>query len=169
MEFHIDNSPTADSFYRNGLDFLTAAERCLGMREDGHVDFAVNGKLIVLVAPSVVNASFACEMFFKALILKNGMACPKGRDGHNLLSLFGLLPEPAREFIAQFCCGNKEDAEGKMRGFLDRHAEDFVGARYYIERFGWQEMSPLMVYTYAHNIGEATKYLLTNWELISNG
>ena len=64
---------------------------------------------------------------------------------------------------------NCEDTEKKFVNFLETHSNDFVDVRYYVAHEGWQGMSPIMVYTYTYNIGNKTKYLLSNWETVVDG
>lgn len=87
MEFNFQITPGAKALYQNGVDFLRAAERCLGMDDNGKVTIVDNGVFRTLAAPAVVNAAFACEMFLKSLINKSGKAYPTGRKGHDLLGL----------------------------------------------------------------------------------
>ena len=65
MEFNFQITPGAKALYQNGVDFLRAAERCLGMDDNGKVTIVDNGVFRTLAAPAVVNAAFACEMFLK--------------------------------------------------------------------------------------------------------
>ena len=75
MEFNFKVTPNAEALFNNGEEFQKAAARCLGVNEDG----ATEGVFITLPAPAVVNAAFACEMYFKALILKSGKNYPTAR------------------------------------------------------------------------------------------
>jgi hypothetical protein len=51
----------------------------------------------LLIVPFVVNASFACELFLKALAYR-GQVCLKG---HQLSTLFATLPNQERERLEQ--------------------------------------------------------------------
>lgn len=164
MEFNFKVTPNAEAFFNNGGEFQKAAARCLGVNEDGAIEIAKDGVIITLAAPAVVNSTFACEMYLKALILKSGKNYPVGRDGHNLKKLYDMLSKPIQKYLYQFC-ENKEDcAETVFSRFLENHSRDFMDVRYYVEREGWQGMSPIAVYTYAFNLGNITNYLLSNWE-----
>lgn len=169
MEFNNKVSPNAEALYRNGLDFQKAAERCLNMEETGTLHIIDEQGMQILPAPAVVNAAFACEMFLKALILRSGQQYPTNRNGHNLKFLFDMLPETIKSKVCHCCIPNDPEAENKFISFLSRHSKDFVDIRYYVTRAGWQGMTPIMLYSYAHNIGNATRLLLSNWEESING
>ena len=161
MEFNFKVTPNAEALFNNGGEFQKAAARCLGVNEYGTIEIAEE-----LPAPAVVNAAFACEMYLKALILKSGKKYPTNRDGHNLKKLYDMLLEPIQNHIYQFCVNKEDCAEIIFTSFLERHSRDFMDARYYVTKEGWQGMSPIAVYTYAFNLGNITKYLLSNWENI---
>ena len=54
MEFNFQITPGAKALYQNGVDFLRAAERCLGMDDNGKVTIVDNGVFRTL-AESVDN------------------------------------------------------------------------------------------------------------------
>ncbi len=114
----------------------------------------------MLPAASVVNASFACEMYLKALLQHYTGTYPKdGKSGHNLHKLFCQLPEEVRKQIDSII-GKTTAGESRFEKFARLHAKDFVDARYYVSRNGWQELSPIMVYTYTFNVSQVARYLL---------
>ena len=164
MEFNFKVTPNAEALFNNGREFQKAAARCLGVNEYGTNEIAEE-----LPAPAVVNAAFACEMYLKALILKSGKKYPTNRDGHILKKLYDMLLEPIQKHIYQFCVNKEDCAEIIFTSFLESHSRDFMDARYYVTKEGWQGMSPIAVYTYAFNLGNITKYLLSNWETVVNG
>ena len=164
MEFNFKVTPNAEALFNNGEEFQKAAARCLGVNEYGTIEIAEE-----LPAPAVVNAAFACEMYLKALILKSGKKYPTNRDGHNLKKLYDMLLEPIQKHIYQFCVNKEDCAEIIFTSFLERHSRDFMDARYYVTKEGWQGMSPIAVYSYAFNLGNITKYLLSNWETVVYG
>ena len=164
MEFNFKVTPNAEALFNNGREFQKAAARCLGVNEDGAIEIAKDGLFISLPAPAVVNAAFACEMYLKALILKSGKRYPTNRDGHNLKKLYDLLSKPIQRELYYFCVSKEDGAETIFINFLGSHSQDFVDTRYYVTKEGWQGMSPIAVYTYAFNLGNITKYLLSNWE-----
>ena len=141
---------------------MLASERCLG--EKNGDTFTImkpsgNGSVMVqLSAPTVVNASFACELFFKALLLRYNITFPKGRNGHNLFTLYTSLPDEIKDKIIKFCFNSV--SKEIFEKFLDNHADDFVEIRYFIENKGYTNMSPLMMYTLAFNLSQITKALL---------
>ena len=51
--------------------------------------------------PYVINLSFACELYMKALLLLKGIDVPRGREGHDLGVLFQLLTEDDRLTICE--------------------------------------------------------------------
>ena len=169
MEFNFKVTPNAEALFNNGEEFQKAAARCLGVNKDGAIEIAKDGVFITLPAPAVVNAAFACEMYLKALILKSGKNYPTNRDGHNLKKLYDMLLEPIQKHIYQFCVNKEDCAEIIFTSFLENHSRDFMEARYYVTKEGWQGMSPIAVYTYAFNLRNITKYLLSNWETVVNG
>lgn len=168
MEFNYKITPSAKALYQNGVDFQKAAERCLNMDETGTIRIIDDKGINLLPAPAEVNSTFACEMFFKSLILKSGQKYPVGKDGHNLKVLYDMLPDSIKKRICQFCVSSDVDSVNQFEVFLSEHSRDFVDVRYYVTQSGWQGMSPIMVYTYTNNIGIITKYLLSNWEVDTN-
>lgn len=160
MELHIYSHSTPKSFYENGCQFLEAAWRCFGGKEGNVVQ---NDKIIFLPAPTVVNASFACEMFFKALVLFENKTYPKGNKGHNLKILFLSLDTGTQQKISSFCMPtNSKDPYVSFLNLLDIHSTDFAKKRYYIENSGWTAMSPMTMITIAQNLSVVTNNLLSN-------
>lgn len=160
MEYHIYAHSTPKSFYENGCQFLEAAWRCFGGKEGKIIQ---NGKIIILPVPTVVNASFACEMFFKALLLFENKSYEKGRDGHNLKKLFQLLDIDIQQKISNYCMPkDSKDPFDSFIKILDIHSTDFAKKRYYIENSGWTDMSPITMITIAQNLSIVTNNLLSN-------
>jgi len=74
----------ANQFYNTVLLIQTT-------NKDKKLLFGINKMYII---PFVVNCAFALEMFFKNELSKQGISYPKtGREGHNLQTLYGLLPQ----------------------------------------------------------------------------
>ena len=158
MEFHINTSPSPESYYNNGRQFCEAAWRSFGGR-DGKV--AENGIILCLPVPTVVNAAFSCEMHFKALLLLERKAFPKGKEGHNLKSLFSRLEVETQERIGAFCL--PKSLPSPLEAFiaiLESHKQDFADTRYYMEHSGWQEMSPITMLTISENLTTITGVLI---------
>lgn len=156
MEFNIKVNKNAWDFYKNGRSFLEAAWRCYGKEgENGDYIIIEDGQLYQLAAPTVVNAAFACEMFFKAMLVFNNIKYPKK---HNLKVLYDELPKNCKKLIYQFC-GDRNDENVILR-FLSEHDNDFADIRYFIEHIGWQGMNPMLMITFAYNMSEITRYLL---------
>lgn len=150
-------------YYEHGETFFEAAERCFG-EKNGDTFTIIKGtnqgiEMLQLSAPTVVNAAFACELFFKSLLMKLGIGFPKGRNGHNLFELYKLLPNDIQNNIIKncFCGGVKSDFEN----FLNNHAEDFVSIRYFVENEGFSNMSPMMMYAFAFNLMQITKVIIS--------
>ena len=51
--------------------------------------------------PRIVNLSFACEMFIKTLLLRNGTKYPYGKKGHEIMTLFELLNDEQKFTIKE--------------------------------------------------------------------
>lgn len=158
-EFHIEVSANAKSLLKNGDEFLEAAKRCAAQDEDGVIHIFGYGDTL-LPAATVVNASFACEMYLKALLLHYNGIYPTGKNGHDLHELFLLLPDDVRYMIETFFSGEKETDRSIFEEVSERHSKDFVDARYYVTKDGWQELSPIRVFTFAFNTGQIANYLL---------
>lgn len=81
--------------------------------------------------PFIVNASFACELYLKAIHYFNGTKFPKsGTDGHNLEKLFDLLPIADKQHLVnsfQMEYGDTFDLE------LSAAALAFLDWRYWFE------------------------------------
>lgn len=159
MEMNIFSNESEKDYYYNGVSFLKASERCLGDKDEnsGYRIFE-NRDLVQLPAPAVVNAAFAAEMFFKALLRHFNCKIPKGANGHNLECLYKELPKNIQDFIGNNCMG-KNNITG-FEKFLNDHARDFIDIRYYIEEQGFASMSPLSMYALSFNLMNETKYIL---------
>ena len=157
-EFNYYVKADAKSFLQNGNDFMEAAWRCTGIHESGE-SHVFDGKSPTLVpAATAVNAACAMEMYLKALILKNGEGYPKGKNGHNLKVLFECLPEGIKSEIDKLV-GYTEEGNSLFEQFVNKHANDFVDIRYYVERSGWQGIDPFSLITYAQNLKLATQII----------
>jgi len=100
-------------------NFKIAAERCFEVRPLNEKQFEC------LMIPAIVNASFACELFLKAIIDARGTIRKKE---HSLKELFGLLPYQDNESIKE----NLEDAD--FLAELDAISDSFVKWRYLHEK-----------------------------------
>lgn len=164
MDFNFLINPNAESLYQSGFEFQKAAERCLNIDTEGKIQIVTDGIIHTLPAPAVVNSTLACELYFKALILKSGKSYPTNKNGHNLKYLYEMLPVSMQDNICKFCMPKSIDAKKKFTNFLDDHSRDFIDTRYYATKSGWQKMSPIVLYQYTFNIGKIAKFLLANWE-----
>lgn len=150
-ELNIYSSGTARDYYNAGLQFHEAAKRCFS-DESGAV--IKNGQLIQLPAPTVVNGAFACEMFLKALLLWENKPLAKK---HALNELFDMLSPATRDGISRFCMPKgTEGYEDKFRQLMEKYKMVFVDERYYAERIGWQNMSPMAISIISQNLATIT-------------
>ena len=159
-ELNIKVSANEYSLLKNGNEFLEASKRCAAEDEKGTIHILGTGEPTLLPAVTVVNASFACEMYLKALLLHYVGEYPKdGKRGHNLKDLFCCLPENVKDRIDDII-GRMADGSSIFEKFSESHAKDFVDATYYVSNEGWQELSPVRVQTFAFNLGQIANYLL---------
>lgn len=157
MEVHLTSSASAQDFYKQGRQFQEAAWRCFGQRNNDNSYTLISGKEIQqLFSPCVVNATFACEMFLKSLLVKLEIPYDRNKDGHDLYRLFCKLPADKQEVIAKFCSKDLN----RFQTLLQQHHNDFVDIRYYIENIGWSEMSPITMVTLCENLSAIVNYLL---------
>lgn len=163
MEIHIKSSANAQEYFNQGNQFLDAAWRCYGKKNDKEFIWMEQGKFQQLSAPCIVNAAFSCEMFLKALLYKLKVPYNPHKEGHNLYLLFKKLPSNIQETIARYC-GNKNDIT-VFNERLKTHQKDFVRIRYFIERDGWSDMSPITMITIADNLSRICEYLLVRKDL----
>lgn len=161
MEWNLSVKNVPRDFLKNGQDFVEAAWRCFGGKEGIVIK---DGKLIQLAVPTVVNASFACEMFLKALIMHEGKQYEThGKKGHDLKTLFAILDPDKQELIAKFCMPKGTiNAKEQFLMILNNHSEDFVDVRYYVEKTGWEKTSPIVMITIAENLRIITEQILKN-------
>lgn len=157
MEIHLSSAAKAQDFYKQGKQFLEAAWRCFGQKNtDGRFTIFSGNEFQQLPSPCVVNATFACEMFLKSLLLELDIPYDRSKGGHNLYRLFCKLPADKQEVIARFCSKDLS----KFQALLQQHHNDFVNTRYYIENAGWSEMSPMTMVTLGENLSSIVNYLL---------
>ena len=93
-------------------------------------DFRKSAELLdddKLTKPVMVNITFACELYMKALLMWNSQ-CPKIIDEHKLDALFGMLKNSVQERIKQ------ETDIQNWDQFLKDSANAFCAWRYYYEK-----------------------------------
>ncbi|MCM1061348.1 MAG: HEPN domain-containing protein [Eubacterium sp.] len=146
MDINIYSSANYNGFYQQGLDFLEAAWRCFGKKEDEKYEIMKEGAFLQLSAPCIVNAAFSCEMFLKALLLKYQIPL---RKIHGLYDIYTMLPSEIKGNIKKVCAK-------KLEKILKNHNTDFVDIRYFIEQKGWQKMKPMTMITVAENLSRIT-------------
>ena len=88
----------------------------------------------LMVVPFVVNASFACELFLKAIAHRGGVRL----SGHKLATLLQDLPEPERQRLDQAWVDLSRDAASECEANLDtvigELSNSFVEWRYTHEK-----------------------------------
>ena len=161
-EFHFEIKGDYNDLLRNGFEFLEAACRCAGTDETGTIHILGGNKPTILPAATAVNSAFACEMFLKALLQKEGTQYPTNKDGHNVVKLFDLLLPETKKRINDFFGYKEKTGQPLFEIFANLHPKDFTEVRYYVTKPGLQGFSPITVYTYAFNLGQITKHLLGN-------
>lgn len=162
-EYNIKVNSSPKLFLQQGDEFLEAAWRCAGRDNTGVVRIAEKGQINILPSAAVVNAVFSIEMYLKAILQKAGLKYPKnGRDGHDLSKLYNLLKDRKKETDAiNAFVGKSKDGASLFEEFAKLHSQDFGNIRYYIEKSGWNGMDPLTVITYAFNLGQAAKTIVS--------
>lgn len=96
--------------------FLSAADRSLnGSRDVPGVEH--------LTVPGAVCGALACELFFKYILLREGMTPPRK---HKLDTLFGLLSADTQAELARTI--------PDLTDILERNANHFVEGRYHFEQ-----------------------------------
>lgn len=160
-EFNINVSGGVRDLLKNGNEFLKAAERCAAQDESGTIHIFDDGGLNILPAATVVNASFACEMYLKALLCHYKIDYPTDKNGHNLERLYSLLPDNTKNRIDKML-GKTSHGDSLMQSFVKRHQRDFVDARYYVTKEGWQGLDPIKVLFTTFNFGQVTMCLLNS-------
>ena len=150
-EMNIYSSATAKDYYLAGCQFKEAAMRSFS-DENGMI--INNGQMMQLPAPTVVNGAFACELFLKALVVWENKPV---RKEHDLGILFDMLSPETQEGISRFCMPKgMVDYQDKFKALLMKYKNVFVDDRYYAERVGWQNMSPMAIITIAQNLATIT-------------
>lgn len=74
--------------------FYECAQMALGTKEDKSINVVNNLKIQMLKAPFCVNIAFACELYLKMIMLKDGIEIP---HLHKLDKLYNNLPQNRQE------------------------------------------------------------------------
>ena len=159
-EFHIRTMGSCKDLLKNGFEFLEAARRCAGSDENGTFHIIGGNKPTMLPAATVVNAAFACEMFLKALLKKEGKPYPTRRGGHNLEVLFEKQSSDTKQKINDLIGYETSTGKPLFEHFVKNHPNDFTSIRYYVANSGWSEMSPVTIFTFAFNLGNIARLLI---------
>ena len=143
----------AQYFYDQGLRFMRCTERCMGTEcDDGSIQI-IGGKYTILSTPTMVNAAFSCEVFLKAIL---NLFSIDYKKGHGLKYLYDLLPnEEYKEYLKITPASGKTFEEE-----LEKHSEDFVFWRYYMETPSEYQMSPMFTFLLMNNFQSLSKVLI---------
>lgn len=108
-------------------DFYEAYRRCF---EGKNLHRDEYGRMVssIVAIPGFVNGLFACELYFKFL-LGNKVNQLKGKDRHNLKSLFYILDESYKKELSSVKC----DPRYTLDGLLSDIGEGFISWRYLFE------------------------------------
>lgn len=123
-------NPTKD--LKSDEDYLTWAEKCLN---EANVYFEVSFRCKDMIFTEsrnafLTNVSFACELYFKYLLLKNRIDC---RREHNLYKLYNKLPNEIRnELKKTHPKGNISADEFELS--LEEMGQAYMIFRYMYER-----------------------------------
>ena len=79
----------------------------------------------------VVNVSFACELYIKAIMMKNSQNIDEFERGHELEKLFNLLDDNCKEKVKDRF--EKEYGNGIFNQFLSDNNNAFIDWRYALE------------------------------------
>ncbi len=112
-----------------------------------------------VITPQLLLSAFALEIELKCLLKICEIDFPK-RAGHNLKTLFFLLPDPNRERIIEIHRKQSEtygrsaaEADAYFHDTLEIAQEDFVTIRYVYEKRGGHEtrnLGPLVLAIYSY-------------------
>ncbi len=149
------NLERAKAFYNQGLRFMRCAERCMGEKNaDGSITI-IGGKYQTLSSPVMVNAAFSCELFFKSILILCDVDYHKG---HGLKYLYDLLPNEEYKNILK-----NNSASGKtFEDEMEKHSNDFINWRYYIETPGEYSMDPMFTFILMSDLQALTKAIIDN-------
>lgn len=124
----------------SALAFLLAARRSFEHRPTGI------GRTEMLLVPGVVCAAFSVELSFKTMILAAGGTPARGKQGHDLATLFSQLTKPEQvNLIARLGLERVSFAP-----LLDNVTDAFVKWRYIYE---YQEAE--LAQEFLYNLAEA--------------
>lgn len=112
-----------------------------------------------VIAPQLVLSAFILEIELKCLLKIRGISFPR-KAGHNLKSLFHLLPTPDKDRIQQLHRDDAarhgrsvDEADTYFREALEVAQDDFVTIRYVYEKRGGHEtkqLGPLFLAVYSY-------------------
>ncbi len=143
----------AQYFYDQALRFMRCTERCMGTENhDGSIQI-IGGKYSTLSIPTMVNAAFSCEVFFKAIL---NLFCVDYKKGHGLKYLYDLLPSEEYKEYLKISPSSGKTFEEELEG----HSQDFVNWRYYMETPGEYQMSPMFTFLLMNNLQSLSKALI---------
>lgn len=132
----MDSTTNAFEMFRTGCEFADCADFCLKEA------LAPTAKFLPYASPAVVNAAFACEIFLKLLLRRNGIA---GKKIHKLKGLFEKLPDNTQTILKNSVilrCGKWKDIWN--HDCLDNVSDAFVAWRYCYE-LDWSKSAHMHV------------------------
>ena len=101
--------------------------------------------------PTIVNISFACELFLKCLLVKNDILIKK----HNLKHLFDKLDDTQKEQI------KRRTKATDFNAILEIHSEYFENFRYFYEKSKEVSMVNLsFMFSFANSLKRVIKEIL---------
>lgn len=130
----MNNRIKLNRIFEDANCFYECAKRVLGEKnEKGSIDIIKNSQVLILKTPFCVNIAFACELYFKMLILNNGTTIP---HTHKLYELYGSLLKKQQKTLCSLF--NKpeeaiEESEAKFLSSLKASSDLFEKYRYGFE------------------------------------
>ena len=122
--------------------FLMAARRSFEHRPVGI------GRTEMLLVPGVVCAAFSVELSLKAIVIAAGGTPARGRNGHDLVTLFGQVRTEVQDTIISALGISRSAFEPLLEGVTDA----FEKWRYIYEQTGDIDITQHFLY----NLAEAT-------------
>jgi len=136
-KFKLDPKNKANKFRKDDPQFIKSTFKaaqeyhlaCTILIERSSAIF--EGKNTLLINPSSMVGAFACELYFKTILMSYGIH----KTGHSLMKLFNELPENEKQAILDFFSSEDYNTDNTLRN-LDEVSEAFVEIRYSHERTG---------------------------------
>lgn len=130
----MDNELKLMRIFRDAECFYKCAVKVLGENnKNGSIKIMENSQLLTLVAPFCVNIAFACELYFKMLLLYKGVDIPRT---HKLDKLYYKLPKEQQKQLYTLFNETEENIEITKTNFMEslKNSSDlFMKYRYGFE------------------------------------